>query len=96
MTYMPKRVTGEQLKKVVSTKLSEDDFNMLQSSAKVYYNRNLIFQPTVSHMLRRIVKVWVNSMRKKQNNIANTGTVPVSDITRTCTPEELLSELSKL
>jgi hypothetical protein len=76
---MPKRVTGEQLKKVVSTKLSEDDFTLLQSSARVYYNKNLIIQPTVSHMLRRIVKVWVNAMRKEQNNIANIATVPVSD-----------------
>jgi hypothetical protein len=81
MTYMPKRVTGEQLKKVVSTKLSEDDFNILQSSAKVYYNKNFILQPTVSHMLRRIVKVWINTMRKKQNNIANMAKVPVSDST---------------
>jgi hypothetical protein len=81
MTYIPKRVTGEQLKKVVSTKLSEDDFNMLQSSAKDYYNKNFILQPTVSHMLRRIVKVWINTMRKKQNNIANMATVPVSDST---------------
>ena len=89
---MPKRVTGEQLKKVVSTKLSEDDFNILQSSAKVYYNKNFILQPTVSHMLRRIVKEWVNDMRKKQNNIANIATVPVSDITRTCTPEDLISD----
>jgi hypothetical protein len=89
---MPKRVTGEQLKKVVSTKLSEDDFNMLQSSAKVFYNRDLILQPTVSHMLRRIVKAWVNSMRKKQNNIANIATVPASNITRICTAEDLRSD----
>jgi hypothetical protein len=88
---MPKRVTGEQLKKVVSTKLGEDDFDMLQSSAKDYYNKNLILQPTVSHMLRRIVKVWVNDMRKKQNNIANIATVPASDITLVCTPEDLKS-----
>jgi hypothetical protein len=89
---MSKRVTGEQLKRVVSTKLSEDDFNMLQFSAKVYYNKNFILQPTVSHMLRRIVKAWLNGMRKKQNNIANIATVPVSDTPLICTPEDLISD----
>jgi hypothetical protein len=75
---MPKKVTGEQLKKVVSTKLSEDDFNMLLQHAKIYYNKNRILQPTISHMLRKVVKIWIYSTRKKQNNTPNKPTVPVS------------------
>ena len=65
---MPRKPTGEKLEKVVSTKISVDDFTFLEKFARIYYNQNLISQPTISHMLRWIIKGWANRLREKEIN----------------------------
>jgi hypothetical protein len=63
---MPRKPTGERLEKVVSTKISVEDFILLEKSARMYYNQNLLVQPTVSQMLRWIIKRWAKVVRGKE------------------------------
>jgi hypothetical protein len=63
---VPKKATGEKLEKVVSTKISVDDFILLEKNARIYYNKNWLVQPTISHMLRHIIKTWAKVARGKE------------------------------
>jgi hypothetical protein len=63
---VPKKATGEKLEKVVSTKISVDDFILLEKNARIYYNKNWLVQPTISHMLRHIIKIWAKVARGKE------------------------------
>ena len=51
---MPRKVNGEKLEKVVSTKISLEDFMLLEKYAKIGYNHSLLTQPTISHQIRYI------------------------------------------
>jgi len=62
---MPRK-TGEKLEKVVSTKISMEDFIVLEKCAKICYNKDLLNQPTISHMLRLILKKWAAIMRVEE------------------------------
>jgi hypothetical protein len=62
---MPRK-SGEKLEKVVSTKISLEDFMVLERCAKISYNKNLLKQPTISHMLRLILKIWAENMRNEE------------------------------
>ncbi|MDQ5870393.1 MAG: hypothetical protein M3530_11800 [Thermoproteota archaeon] len=53
---------------MVSTKICSEDFTFLEKYARVCYNQNLISQPTISHLLRRIIKGWANGLREKEMN----------------------------
>ncbi len=67
---MPKKINGERLVKVVSTKLSEEDYLLLERYARARFFENKISQPSVSHMLRYIFKGWavrVKDLEKKDN-----------------------------
>jgi hypothetical protein len=63
---MPRKPTGERLEKVVSTKISVEDFILLEKNARIYYNKNWLVQPTISHMLRHIIKTWAKVVRGKE------------------------------
>ena len=54
------------MEKVVSTKISHADFMALEKYARIRYNENRLRQPTVSRMLRSIVKAWANRRRKEE------------------------------
>jgi hypothetical protein len=60
---MPRKSTGERLDKVVSTKICDDDFMRLLKYAKIDYNSNMILQPTISHLLRLIIKNWAKDVK---------------------------------
>ena len=62
---MPRKSTGEKLEKVVSTKISDNDFMLLQKYAKIHYNADMILQPTISHLLRLIIKNWAKDVKDK-------------------------------
>ena len=62
---MPRKSTGEKLEKVVSTKISDNDFMVLQKYAKIHYNADMILQPTISHLLRLIIKNWAMDVNDK-------------------------------
>ena len=62
---MPRKSTGEKLEKVVSTKISDNDFMLLQKYAKIHYNTDMILQPTISHLLRLIIKNWAKDVKDK-------------------------------
>ena len=36
---MPRKPTGERLEKVISTKISVEDFILLEKNARIYYNK---------------------------------------------------------
>jgi hypothetical protein len=63
---MPRKASAEKLEKVVSTKLSRDDYDLLGKYAKIRYNEDRIVQPTISHLLRLIIKGWSMSIRKQE------------------------------
>jgi hypothetical protein len=64
--YMPRKETGEKLEKVVSTKISLEDFMLLEKYAKIGYNHSLLTQPTISHQIRYILKKWAYFRRKEE------------------------------
>ncbi len=55
---MPRKETGEKLERVVSTKISLEDFMLLEKYAKIGYDHSLLTQPTISHQIRYILKKW--------------------------------------
>ena len=61
---MPRRSLGEKLEKVVSTKISHADFTLLEKYARIRYTENRLRQPTVSRLLRVIIKRWANGIRE--------------------------------
>jgi anionic cell wall polymer biosynthesis LytR-Cps2A-Psr (LCP) family protein len=65
---LPRKIQGEKLEKVVSTNISLADFDLLKKYARINYEVNVLTLPTVSHMLRAIVKKWVyiTKMREKR------------------------------
>ena len=63
---MPRKSTGEKLEKVVSTKISDNDYMLLQKYAKIHYNADMILQPTISHLLRLIIKNWAKDVKDKE------------------------------
>ena len=62
---MPRK-EGQKLEKVVSTKIPLEDFMILEKYPKICYNKDLLNQPTISHMLRLILKKWAANMRKEE------------------------------
>jgi hypothetical protein len=68
---MPKKPTGEKMEKVISTKISVEVFDLLQRYARVYYNRNVLQQPNMSHMLRWILESWTTLVRENEKNATN-------------------------
>ena len=65
---MPRKSTGQKLEKVVSTKISVDDFKLLEKYAKTQYNRRLRVQPIISQLLRRIIKNWAKVRHEEGKN----------------------------
>ena len=63
---MPRKTTGEKLEKVVSTKIGLADFILLEKYARIRYNENKLKQPTISHLLRKIIKGWADGKRKEE------------------------------
>jgi hypothetical protein len=63
---MPRKASAEKLERVVSTKISVDDFELLGKYAKIRYNEDRIVQPTISHILRLIIKGWSWSIREQE------------------------------
>jgi hypothetical protein len=57
-------VQGEKLEKVVSTKITSANFQLLETFARIRYNENKITQPTISHLLRKIIDQWAGVRRK--------------------------------
>jgi hypothetical protein len=57
-----------KLARVVSTKISEPDFNLLEKYAKLSYNQELIVLPTMSNMLRWLIHKWANEKRKAEED----------------------------
>lgn len=68
---MPRRSLGEKLEKVVSTKISHADFMVLEKYARIRYNENRLRQPTVSRLLRVIIKRWANRRREEEEKAAS-------------------------
>ena len=66
---MPRKTEGEKLEKVVSTTLSVADFDLLKKYARINYEINALTFPTVSHMLRAIVKNWVYITKLREKRI---------------------------
>lgn len=66
---LPRKIEGAKLEKVVSTTLSVADFELLKKYARIKYEANELVLPTVSHMLRFIVKKWAIPTRYKDEGL---------------------------
>jgi hypothetical protein len=78
---LPRKVTGEKLEKVISTKISTKKFQLFEKYAREYYIQKKIKQPTVSVLLRGLINGWLaaRERRNEQNNTqANALTVKSS------------------
>ena len=67
---LPRKVTGEKLEKVISTKIPTKKFELFEKYARQYYIQNKIKQPTVSALLRALINGWLAALEKRngQNN----------------------------
>jgi hypothetical protein len=61
----------------VSSKISVGDFKLIEKYARIDYYENRIVQPTISHMLRRIIKNWAKVVRDKERRPRGTNRVQV-------------------
>ena len=68
---MPRKVTGEKLEKVISTKIPTKKFELFDKYARQYYIQNKIKQPTVSALLRALINGWL-AARERRNGQNNT------------------------
>lgn len=82
---MPRKSTGEKLEKVISTKLSTERLEQFEKYARQYYIQNKIRQPTVSALLRALIKGWL-AAREREKGHNNTQANAVSD--KSFKPEE--------
>jgi hypothetical protein len=57
----------------VSSKISVGDFKLIEKYARIDYYENRIVQPTISHMLRRIIKNWAKVVRDKERRPRGTN-----------------------
>ncbi|MEP6576746.1 MAG: hypothetical protein ABJB85_09990 [Nitrososphaerota archaeon] len=76
---MTRKVTGEKLEKVISTKITTKKYELLEKYAREYYIQKNIDQPTVSVLLRTMIDVWLkklgnNDERKKAQTNTLTST----------------------
>ena len=63
---MPKLVFENRLVKVVSTKLTEREFDRLTQFARELYIQGAIDLPTTSRLLRFIIRGWINEKIHKE------------------------------
>jgi hypothetical protein len=68
---LPRKVTGEKLEKVISTKIPTKKFELFEKYARQYYIGNKIKQPTVSALLRALINSWL-AARERRNGQINT------------------------
>jgi hypothetical protein len=64
-----RKTKGEKLEKEVSTTLSVADFDLLKKYARIDHEANALTLPTVSHLLRRIVKNLVILVKLREKRI---------------------------
>jgi len=62
---LPRKTIGDKLERVASTNISTQDFEFLEYCARSFYNRKLIEQPTISHMLRWLIKGFIRRKKEK-------------------------------
>ncbi len=62
---LTRKVTGEKLEKVISTKITTKNYELLEKHAREYYIQKKIKQPTVSVLLRTLIDFWLG---KLENN----------------------------
>jgi hypothetical protein len=56
---------SKKLEKEIYSKIPLEDFEYLEKYVKLLYNKGLITQPTVSSIVRHIVREWIISRRKE-------------------------------
>src|SRR5213593_2912735 len=66
---------GSDLHNVVSTMLSAEHFGFLKRLAKDYYNRDIISQPTISHVLRYLV-TKEKELANNEHNLGKSNKLP--------------------
>ncbi len=62
---LTRKVTGEKLEKVISTKITTKNYELLEKHAREYCIQKKIKQPTISVLLRTLIDFWLG---KLENN----------------------------
>jgi hypothetical protein len=66
MTDMKSEDSNIKLSNIVTTKIPAEDFETLQWHTRILYIDNHIEQPTISHLVRWIIKIWASQAREKE------------------------------
>ena len=70
-----KRMESKKLSKVVSTKLTAEDYDLCRKIAREYYIKEKIKSPSVSELTRLVLYKALDHHRK---NIPSDGRAPIS------------------
>ena len=57
---------GDKLERVISSNVSLVDFQFLERYAKIMYNDNFLRQPTISNLVRYVIKKWIITKQKEE------------------------------
>ncbi len=64
-SIMPRKTSGQKLEKVISTKISATNFELVEKYARELYIQKKVKQPTVSVLIRAIINAWLRNMEMK-------------------------------
>ncbi len=97
---MPRKVTGEKLEKVISTKITTKKYELLEKYARELYIQKKIEQPTVSVLLRTIIGAWLTKLENNDEEKKAQTNVLTSTSTKTGLPlhdwSRMWEQISKL
>ena len=71
-----------RLEKVISSKISLEDFRLLEELARQYFFENKNKQPTVSHIVRAMIHSWVTRWDRQRNMDRQNISLTIRQITK--------------
>ena len=71
-----------RLEKVISSKISLEDFQLLEELARQYFLENKIKQPTISHIVRAMIHSWVTRWDRQRKWIRQNIPLTIRQITK--------------
>ncbi len=92
---MPRRVSGQKLEKVISTKISAKNYELVEKYARELYIQKKIRQPTVSVLLRALINKWLRNFETKSQQ-KNTETIGLTETTSTTVESNYNFDMNRL
>ena len=92
---MPRRISGQKLEKVISTKISAKNYELVEKYARELYIQKKIRQPTVSVLLRALINMWLRNFETKSQQ-KNTETSGLTETTSTTVESNYNFDMNRL